>query len=358
MFKRLTFPVLSLLLLSYCTQEKPDIRVVCETTPAGNYYLLKWETFPPLEGNVKVYESITPDSFNLYSPIAETEIYKGFKDIFAIRTLDRSYFCLVFDKKYSVITAERVIPMQGLNNFRDLGGYYNNENRQTQWGKLYRSGSLSSATSQDMKVLDNLDIKTIIDFRTEEDKYYYPYKYTVPKVFNLPLRCHRPNIFGDKILSGEMKKGDVIVRSQDVMASLLDDNSDYYINMFDILLDKRNYPIVMNCASGKDRSGIASALILAALGVDLEQIVNDFLLSNQSIDYNSLIPNMSMFEDEAEIQEAMTAMYRSFRETITWPFEMITKKYGSVDKYLEQELKLTPQKREKLKELMLYQGIN
>jgi protein-tyrosine phosphatase len=167
-----------------------------------------------------------------------------------------------------------------------------------------------------------------------------------------------PTFFFDKILSGEMKKGDVKVRLQDAMASLLDENSDYYINMFDILLDKRNYPIVMNCSMGKDRSGIASALILAALGVDWEQIVNDFLLSNDLIDYNSFFINMEMYKDEVDIQETMTAMLRSYRETITWPFEMITKKYGSVDKYLEQELKLTPQKREKLKEIMLYQRIN
>jgi protein-tyrosine phosphatase len=357
MLKKIVFPVLLLTLFSSCFQEKPDIRVVCETTPSGNF-VIKWETFPPMEGSVNVYESFSPDSFNLYSPVAETKIHNGFKDIFAIRTLHRSYFCLIFDKKYSVITAERTISMQGIYNFRDLGGYYNNENKQTQWGKLYRSGSLSNATFQDMKVLDNLGIKTIIDFQTEEDKYRFPNNYTASQVFNFPLRCHRPNIFFDKILSGEMKKGDVVVRTQDVMASLLDDNSDYYINMFDVLLDKQNYPIVMNCSSGKDRSGIASALILAALGVDLEQIVNDFLLSNQSNDYNYLIPNMGMFENEEGIQEAMTAMFRSYRETITWPFDIITKKYGSIDNYFEQELQLTPQKREKLKEIMLYPGIN
>jgi protein-tyrosine phosphatase len=356
MLKRLLFLFLSLLLLSFCAQEKPDIRVVCETAPPGNYYLIKWETFPPIEGTVKIYESFMPDSFNLYSPIAETEINKGFRDIFAIRTLNRSYFQLMFDKKYSIITAERVIPMQGLFNFRDLGGYYNNSNRQTQWGKLYRSSSLWRATLQDMKVLKNLGIKTIIDFRSEKEQFDFPYKFVVSQVFSLPLRGNPPTLYFDKILSGEMKKGDVLIKLQDAMAFLSDNNADYFAKMFDILTDERNYPVVMNCSMGKDRSGIASALVLSALGVDWEQIVNDFLLSDELIDYKSQLMNADAYT--TEIQEIFTAMFRSHRETITYFFEKINKKYGSIDKYLEHELKLTPKKREKLKELMLYQSIN
>ncbi|GHT12169.1 tyrosine phosphatase [Bacteroidia bacterium] len=320
--------------------------------------MIKWETFPPMEGSVNIYESFSPDTFNLYSPIAEAEIHTGYKNVYAMHSLNRSYFCLVFDKKYSVITAERYIPMQGLRNFRDLGGYYNSKNEQTQWGKLYRSGSLAEATLLDMKMLDNLGIKTIIDFRTNNEKFMQPYKYLAPQIINIPLRLSRPNIFFDKILSGEMKKGDVLIALQDVMASLLYDNPDYFIDMFDILLDKNNYPIVMNCSMGKERTGIASALILTALGIDWDQIVYDYLLSNDLIDYNSMLYNMEMYEDEPDIQETMTTMLRAHREDITWSFEKIAKEYGSIDKYLEQELELTPQKREKLKEIMLYQRIN
>ena len=85
MHKNSTFLILSLLLFSHCTQEKADIRVACGAVPPGNYRI-KWETFPPMEGTVKIYESSLPDSFSLYSPIAESEISKGFKDIFFVQT--------------------------------------------------------------------------------------------------------------------------------------------------------------------------------------------------------------------------------------------------------------------------------
>jgi protein-tyrosine phosphatase len=355
MLKKFIFLISSPLLFFHCVQEKPDIRVGCEAT-ANEKYLIKWETFPPLKGTVKIYESFKPDSFNLYSPIAEEEINKGFKAVSVLRTLNRSYFHLVFNKKYSVTTAERVVPMQNLYNFRDIGGYYNSSNRQTQWGKLYRSSSLSQATRQDMIVLCNLGIKTIIDFRTEREKFNNPDKYTAPQVFNLPLNWNPPTVFFDKILSKEMKTGDVKIKMQDAMAALLEDNTDYYVKLFDILLNEKNYPVVVNCTTGKDRSGIATALILSALEVEWEQIVNDYLLSDDLIDFNSMLQNAEMYD--SEIQETMTAMFRSHRETITYAFEIINKKYGSVDKYLEQELNLTPKKREKLKEILLYQSIN
>ncbi|MDR3219522.1 MAG: tyrosine-protein phosphatase [Dysgonamonadaceae bacterium] len=357
MLKRLTFPILSLLLFSYCSQEKPEIRVVCETTPTGNF-LIKWETFPPINGLVKIYESSKPDSFNIAFPIAETEINKGFSSVLSVRTFGRSYFKLVFDDKYSVITAERVVPMQFLYNFRDLGGYYTLEDRQTRWGKLYRSSSLAQAGLYDLRKLDNLGVKTVIDFRTEKERFDEPSEYANGQLVNLPLRCKSQIFFLHKILSKEMRKGDVMIGLQDAMASLLEDNADYFIEMFNILLDENNYPVVMNCSMGKDRSGIASALILAALNIDRESIFNDFLLSNSLINYNLYDPflraNSELYEQDPDVQETMTAMLRSHKETLSWAFETIAKKYGSIDNYLEQELKLTHKKREKLKEIMLY----
>lgn len=354
MIKRLLLPTISILLFTFCSQEKPDIQVACETNFSGNY-LIKWETFPTMEGNVKIYESFTPDSFNLFSPIAESEINKGFKEVLAMRTLNRSYFKLVFNKKYSVITAERIIPMETLYNFRDLGGYYNDEHKQTKWGKLYRSSSLATASVQDRETLKNLGIKTLIDFRPESEKSTNLREYHAPQIYNLPLRGNRFNVFFDNILSEKMMKGDVLVHLEDVLSFLLENNSDYFTEMFDILLDENNYPIVMHCSLGKDRTGVASALILAAIGIDREQILNDFVLSNESINFNALFANADMFT--SNVQETITALFSAHKETLIYSFDRIAKEYGSVDNYLEQELNLTPKKRERLKELMLYQSV-
>jgi len=353
MLKKFPLPVLTFLFFSFCTQENPDIRVICENS--GGNYRIKWETLPPMKGTVSIFESNNPDSFDIQSPLAIVNISDGFKDVFATRSLNRSYFKLVFNNKYSVITAERAIPMQQLNNFRDFGGYYNEDNLQTQWGKLYRSSSLDYATTTDLKFLEALNIKTVIDLRSDNERLKHPYKYAAKQTFNLPLRenPHLTYFFFDKILSKEMKKNDVIVNQQDNLSYVMEHNADYFEQMFNILTDKANYPIVISGDLGKDKTGIAAALILAALNVDREQIINDFLLSNDLIDYNLFVPDLRVYFSDVDVQETMMAMLSAHQEVITYVLDRVAKQHGSMAQFLENEIKLTPQKRAKLKEIML-----
>jgi protein-tyrosine phosphatase len=351
MFKKLLFPFLCSTLLAGCVKENPQINVACELMPNGAY-LLKWETFPPMEGAVKVYASARPDSFDLNSPVFEQEIAIGYKRILAMPAAPRSYFKLIFNKKYSVIATERTVPMQGIFNFRDLGGYYTKDHRQIQWGKIYRSGSLAMATNRDRYFLNALNIETTIDLRTERESYYYPNTFKAPQVYNLPLRGNGHDIFFDEILSRRMKLPDILDYDRDVFSFILENNTDYFIKMFDVLLDENNYPVVVYCFLGKDRSAIASSLILAALGVDENTIVDDYLLSNDKIDYHALVRDADAFT--IDIQKTITALYSAHTETIRYSFELIKTNYGSVDNYLEKELQLTHKKREKLRSMLLY----
>jgi protein-tyrosine phosphatase len=243
--------------------------------------------------------------------------------------------------------------MQGIFNFRDLGGYINKENKQLYWGKLYRSGSLAMAAKHDLRFLGKLGIETIIDLRTEKESYSYPNKFKAPQIYNLPLRGNRYDIFFDEILSQKMKRKDILIYDQNVFSFLLLNNTDYFIKMFDILLEENNYPVVIYCSLGKDRTAIASALILAALEVDEETIVEDYLLSNDLINYHSLVQNADLYP--IEVQETITALFSAQKETIKYSLELLKDNYGSINDYLEKELKLTHRKREKLKNLLLYQ---
>jgi protein-tyrosine phosphatase len=234
-----------------------------------------------------------------------------------------------------------------------MGGYPNKNKQQTQWGKLYRSGTLALANIYDVRILNQLKIKTIIDFRTERDSYSHPLKYQTEQVFNFPLRGNNYNAFFDKILSEKMKRGDVIVYSQDVVSFLLENNSDYFIKMFDILLDENNYPIIFFCSLGKDRSAVAAALILSALDVDRETIFNDYLLSNDLINFPALVKNADLFKPQ--VQETITALFSANKEFLAYALDRVEKDYGSMQNYLEKELKLTSKKREKLKSLLLYE---
>jgi protein-tyrosine phosphatase len=318
--------------------------------PNGTF-LIKWETFPPMEGWVKVYESNRPDSFDLTYPVFEQNIQMGYRSVLS-SVLSRPYFKLVFNRKYSTIVSERTIPTQGIFNFRDLGGYYNRENRQIQWGKIYRSGSLGMATGYDRRILAGLDICTLVDLRTEQESYYYPNKFKTPQVYNLPLRGNGHDIFFDEILSRKMHLTDILNYDRDVFSFMLENNTDYFIRMFDVLLEEKNYPVVLSCFLGKDRTAIAAALVLAALDVDEETIYEDYLLSNTLINYHNLVRNADDYAPE--VQQTITALYSAHTETIRHAFAVIRSNYGSITHYLEKELHLTNKKRERLKGILLY----
>ncbi|MDR0543249.1 MAG: tyrosine-protein phosphatase [Dysgonamonadaceae bacterium] len=349
MAKKLLFSFLYLTLAIGCTKEEPKISAACELTPNGTY-LIKWETFPPMEGTVKVYESSRPDSFDLTSPVFEQNIQTGYRRVLP-SVLSRTYFKLVFNRKYSTIVSERTVPTQGIFNFRDLGGYYNRNNKQIRWGKIYRSGSLGKATGYDRRILAGLHLETLVDLRTEQESFYDPNKYKMPQVYNLPLRGNGHDIFFNEILSRKMRLTDILDYDRDVFSFILENNTDYFIRMFDVLLEEKNYPVVISCFLGKDRTAIASALILAALDVDEETIYEDYLLSNNLIDYHRLVRNAESYS--FDIQETITALYSAHHKTIRHAFEEIRANYGSMHNYMEKELHLTGKKREKLKSILL-----
>ncbi|MDR1562442.1 MAG: tyrosine-protein phosphatase [Dysgonamonadaceae bacterium] len=355
MLYRLLVIIVVMLPIVACQKGRPDIRVACDTDIVTGCTRIKWEIFPAQKGKVKIYESTRADSFNLYSPIRETDIDGGFQDIFSLRSTGRTYYLLVFNNKYPIVTAERIISLEGPFNFRDLGGYYTESNRQVKWGKLFRSSSLTMLTRRDVKTLKRLNINTIIDLRTEAEQYKYPYRYRAKQVFSVPLlgNPNGPRFWLDKILSGQIGKEDVTSYLSVVNTFFLENNSQYFKQVFDILVDDKNYPVIFNCMHGNDRTGVVSALVLFALGVDWNQTLDDWLMSDKLMDYYSIgIGNPEMYPEI--VLETMTAMFREPRETFAGPFGKIASDYGSIDKFLETECGLTPEKKAKLRSLLLY----
>lgn len=352
MLRKYCLALLFLSTLFSCSHEKPEIRTVSEHTRDGNY-LIKWETFPPIEGKVSIFASASPDAFDLnQKPVAEVEIGTGYTLVPPLPERARTYFKLVFNDKYSSITSERTIAMDRVFNFRDLGGYHNTKNGQLKWGKVYRSSSITLASEKDQKIIHQLGIKSVIDLRGEYFAQTDELKFPIDNYYNIPMRGNRYNVFFDQILAGKLQRADILKHLQEVFYFFAENNSDFLIDIFNVLLEENNYPLVIYCSLGNDRSAMAAAIILAALDVNENTIISDYLLSNELIDYHALAKNASQFDPK--VQESLTALFSVHRETIVYTFEKIKGEYGSVNSYLENELQLTNDKRNKLKELLLY----
>ncbi len=348
----LTYLILLFPALYSCSKDNSEIRVACERNPKGDY-LLKWETYPPIEGALKIYQSADPEKFSSQAIVTDLDIKSGYTIIPSKFLEPRQYFKLVFNKNHSVITAERVLQTDGIFNFRDIGGYYDKNKIQIKWGKLYRSSSMHLLLPTDIELLNELKIKSLIDLRSDREIDIAPPKYRTSHVFNIPVKSGNLNSYINKITFEEMKRGDILIALQDGQIEMLHKNTDQLIRIFDVLLEKNNYPAIIYCNWGKDKTSLVIALVLSALDVPYEQILQDYMLSNTYTNFYQLVPDGDLYPPL--VQEGLTVLFSSHEEILDYVFEEINKEYGSVTNYLEKELHLTSKKREQLKNLLLDQ---
>ena len=322
MYKNLLSWLTILLVLPSCSGTSPTISVVCEENNVGNC-IIKWETAPILKGQVKIYASTAHDFIPEDNPVDIINISKGKKTIVTDDPSQRYYYLMVFNNKYRVKVAARNVNIPGIQNFRDLGGYKSSETgKVTRWGMLYRSAQIDSIPFCSRRELKNIGIRTIIDMRSEEERHNYPQLHDDAfNIVHISIPTGNMESILQKIQEEKIKTDTVYRLVEEMNRKLVSDYTKEFKELFTILLDRNNYPAVIHCTSGKGRTGIASALVLAALGVNEEVIMEDYRLSN---DYFN-IPKASKYAYKLPInsQEAITTIYSAKEDFLNAAKEQI-----------------------------------
>jgi protein-tyrosine phosphatase len=238
---------------------------------------------------------------------------------------------------------DRFTPMDGGRNFRDLGGYRTADGHMVKRGVMYRSGSLGSLTPQGQQTLAGLHIASIIDLRSNDER--------AQDTNDLTAEFGQGYWFRDYGMShGDMAKifgagGVPTAESMTAMMSqvyrtLPKEQAPSYREMFARLAAGKE-PLVINCTAGKDRTGIASALVLTALGVPYETVKQDFLLSNDAPGMNTLTGALPgpLAKLPPEVLKPLSGVEPEYLDTA---FAQIKQDYGSVESYLQKELAVGP----------------
>lgn len=187
---------------------------------------------------------------------------------------------------------DRIVKLDGPLNFRDVGGYQNEEGKTVKWNKIYRSDSLSSLTGKDQTKLAELNVSIDCDLRSQYEKYSSPDKaWSGVHYVDLPVYSEDP---------GDRPNGHKVFRflhhipdlnnnfiGQIYQQTLLSEHSrKMFARIFTELLKlPANEALVYHCSAGKDRTGMVSALILMALGINDDTIARDYLLTNKLYDF-------------------------------------------------------------------------
>ncbi len=249
---------------------------------------------------------------------------------------------------------QRLLPLQGGQNFRDLGGYRTADGRTVRWNLIYRSGAMNQLTAADFDYLAKLGLRTVCDFRDNRERTTAPVNWpdgSAPKVFADDYSMDMSAMGG--LFSGGPITGDSARKAMaTTYPQLLANFNGQYRRMFQELLNG-DAPLAFNCSAGKDRTGVAAALILTALGVPRETVIEDYLLSNVYFDPSRAMqpndPSAQMFKQlPPDAIKALMGVDRSYIDAV---FAVIDAHSGGVEGYLKDELGLSSADIKKLKKL-------
>jgi protein-tyrosine phosphatase len=242
----------------------------------------------------------------------------------------------------------RKLPFTGAHNFRDLGGYKTEDGRRIKWGKIYRSDNLHSLTDEDVKYLSRLNIKSVVDFRSDEERESEPDRLTpdMTQVL-LPIKF-QPKELDDESLKNLMKNLtfgtlDSSNLLTDFNIVIVKDFADEYKKFFRHVIENNAEPIVFHCTAGKDRAGFASAMILTVLGVPREKVIEDYLLTNtyvkDHVDSEMLeIELKTFFRADTDNLRKINLVAERY---IQAAFDTIDSEWGGMDNYISTALSLT-----------------
>jgi protein-tyrosine phosphatase len=232
--------------------------------------------------------------------------------------------------------AERTLPLSGGVNFRDVGGYGTVDGRAVRWGQVYRAGSLAELTDDDVAYLGRLGVRLSCDLRSAEEVDKRPDRLPPGAT---PL--HRP--IAAEV--GRLRQMFTLFRLrhrirellQNAYTVMLDQNGAIFAEIIRLAADPANRPLVVHCTAGKDRTGLAVALLLLSLGVPEETVIADYTLSNNAFDVLSgrMRPEMerlySLGFDEVQLRPFLLAQ----AETLAGALAHLRRQYGSVEGYLQ-----------------------
>lgn len=250
---------------------------------------------------------------------------------------------------------------EGIDNFRDFGGVPARGGRRVRPGRLFRSGHHGRASPTDLERLDGLGLGLLVDLRRPEERLLQPSRRSA-LFAGVVLEDDNPDPAPDGFIN-YLRTAEL---SEASMRAFL---REYYrkapLEPRIIAIFQRSFEriaatdgaVLIHCAAGKDRTGLLAALLHHLLGVPFEDALKDYLRTNDPERIERRLPE---FAEHIEAVTGRRADPETLRtalqveaEYLEIAFETIARRHGSLDAYLEEELKVGPELRTALERACL-----
>lgn len=255
---------------------------------------------------------------------------------------------------------EQIKTIQTIENLRGLGGYEAN-GKQVKSQRLLRSASLEAVSDSDSEVLAEYGVATVVDFRSPEERQQEPdQKIGTSQNLFMPVFAvdETQNSLSIRQLAEALENG---LPPEEQMIKVYrhfvtePHSLKTYQEFFAQLLSQESGAILFHCTAGKDRTGFAAAMILAALGVSQETIMADYLATNQFL--SKKIQHIQQRAQEAHAPEKVVQGILTLMEAresfLAASLQQIQADYGTITDFLSKGLQLSAGDRTDLQRLYL-----
>ena len=250
-------------------------------------------------------------------------------------------------------------------NFRDLGNLPAAEGKTIRCGKLYRSGHLYKISDNTAKFLhEKKGLHTVIDLRSPSElaEHKDVVNANVRYIHLPPLndeqnpsinRHNRKNV----LLSIMAKEGGAKQHMSDIYRLMITqkESLEAFKEMFRLLADEKEGAVLWHCTQGKDRTGVAAAIILMALGADRETIMRDYMRTNRSCFFiNALIfIGVSLVTFSIHTARSLDHLLSARKYFMQAAFDEIDRVWGGTKEFLRNGIGLTDEDLSKLRKIYL-----
>ena len=249
--------------------------------------------------------------------------------------------------------AERVLPLSGIHNFRDYGGYAVEGGGKLRDAMLWRSAHHVAASDEDLAAVDALGIDTIVDLRGDDERAEHP--------------CRRSSNFSAHVLfaggvtaglAPHLQAAGGAIDAETARARMIDTYAGMAyrpalvatLRLYLSALAEYDTPSLVHCVAGKDRTGFAVAVVHRLLGVHEDDLMADYLLTNSAGKIEERIAqggDVIRARYKADIDDdairTLMSVNPAFLESA---LATVRRDHGDIATYAEAVLNLTPEMHE------------
>ena len=233
--------------------------------------------------------------------------------------------------------------LQGADNFRSLKAMPTRCGRRIGGHSLLRADQLHRLTVQDWQTLQNLGLKTVCDLRSAGERERYPNCLPESAIQHLHLEVIG-DVRADPRIAAMLVDNPVVEGARDMMLEVyrqLPGMLAPRLRALFELFSEDNAAVLIHCAAGKDRTGVAVMLLLHALGVAPEHIMADYVRSARRFSQldaerqDAMSNAVSRMVGQPVSEAAIDAVLDARPEYLNAAYAVIEAEYGGLDRYLQ-----------------------